>query len=82
MSDFLFRPRRLRRSAALRTLVRETDLTARRLVYPLFVSESAKEPIPVPSMPGVMQWPVDGIAGIAAEAREAHAAGIGAVLLF
>jgi porphobilinogen synthase len=73
------RPRRLRRSPALRALVRETDLSARRFVYPIFVSETATQPVPVPSMPGVMQLPVDRVAD---EAREAHALGIGAVLLF
>ncbi len=73
------RMRRLRRSPALRALVRETDLSPRRFVYPLFVSETATAPVPIASMPGVMQWPLDRIVD---EAREAHALGIGAVLLF
>jgi porphobilinogen synthase len=73
------RMRRLRRSPALRTLVRETDLSPRRFVYPLFVSESAAAPVAIASMPGMMQWPLDRIVD---EASEAHALGIGAVLLF
>lgn len=73
------RPRRLRRSPALRSLVRETRLTPEALVYPLFVRPGAAVRREVASMPGVAQLSVD-----EAE-REAEAAareGIGAVLLF
>ena len=49
------RPRRLRRTPALRRLVAETSLEARQLVLPLFVREGAGEPQPISSMPGVVQ---------------------------
>ncbi len=73
------RPRRLRRTAAMRDLVRETTLSASDLMYPLFVSEVASEPVAVTSMPGVLQWSVGQVADHAAEAAEL---GIRAVLLF
>jgi porphobilinogen synthase len=73
------RPRRLRRTSALRTLVRETTLTPDHLVAPLFVKEGISEPQPVDSMPGVVQHTV---ASLCDEVKELRAAGIGAVLLF
>ncbi len=74
----LRRPRRLRRTRALRDLVRETRLDVADLVLPLFVTHEAgaRE---VPSMPGVFQWPVDEVAAVAARAAQA---GLRAVLLF
>ena len=73
------RPRRLRTTAALRRLVRETRLTADDLIYPLFVVHGEGVRRPVASMPGVHQLSVD---EAVREAREAHALGIPAVLLF
>jgi porphobilinogen synthase len=73
------RMRRLRTSAALRGLVRETELRADRLVLPLFVSEAAPTPEPIESMPGVARLPV---AAALEEAREAAELGLAAVLLF
>ncbi|MDT8341744.1 MAG: porphobilinogen synthase [Longimicrobiales bacterium] len=73
------RYRRLRRTPALRRLVSETRLDPAELILPLFVTEVEDEPTPITSMPGVLRWPVDRLAGIAAEAVEA---GVGAVLLF
>ena len=49
------RPRRLRRTPALRALIRETDLAPRHLIAPLFVKEGIAEPVPIPSMPGQSQ---------------------------
>ena len=49
------RPRRLRTSAALRALVRETVLLPSDFILPLFVSEKLSAPAPVASMPGVSQ---------------------------
>src|SRR5207237_7857726 len=49
------RPRRLRRSPALRNLVRETQLSAYDFVLPLFVSEKLARRQPTPSMPGVLR---------------------------
>ncbi|HYR95637.1 MAG TPA: hypothetical protein VEM57_02830, partial [Candidatus Binatus sp.] len=60
MSRFpAYRPRRLRRSAALRRLVRETRVTAEQLVQPLFVVPGRRVERPVESMPGVAQLSVD-----------------------
>ena len=75
----LHRPRRLRRTAAIRGLVRETRLSADMLVYPLFVCEGAGVRREVPSMPGVFQLSVDEAVDEAAAAR---ADGVRAVLLF
>jgi delta-aminolevulinic acid dehydratase/porphobilinogen synthase len=52
------RPRRLRRTPALRRLVAETSLEPRQLVLPMFVKEGAAEPVPITSMPGVVSTPV------------------------
>jgi porphobilinogen synthase len=73
------RPRRLRRSPALRNLVRETHLTAHDFVLPLFVSAKIDKRRPIPSMPGVFQFSVGEIAD---EAKRAHDLGLQAVLLF
>jgi porphobilinogen synthase len=73
------RPRRLRRTAALRDLVRETTVQPDDFVYPLFVVPGQDVRQPVSSMPGVDQLSVD---KLAAEARELAALGIRAVVLF
>jgi porphobilinogen synthase len=73
------RPRRLRRSPALRNLVRETHLNVHNFVLPLFVSEKVAQRRPIASMPGVFQLPVKEIAD---EARAAEDLGLQAVLLF
>ncbi len=73
------RPRRLRRSAAIRNLVRETRLSVHDLVYPLFVDETISEPSPVASMPGVHRLP---LSDLGRHVREAASLGIPAVLLF
>src|SRR5689334_13559828 len=54
----LQRPRRLRRSLALRNLVRETQLSVHDFVLPLFVSEKVEQRRPIASMPGVFQLSV------------------------
>jgi porphobilinogen synthase len=73
------RPRRLRRSEAIRTLVRETRLTARSLVFPLFVCPGSKVKDEIKSMPGNYRWSVDLLVD---ECRAAYALGIPAVILF
>ena len=73
------RPRRLRRTPALRALVRETRLTPEQLVYPLFVIEGEGQRRPVSSMPGVFQLSVD---EAVREASGIKADGIGGVILF
>jgi porphobilinogen synthase len=71
--------RRLRRTRALRELVRETDLSARHLVQPMFVVAGEDVREDVPSMPGIERF---SISELVAEATELQAAGIGAVILF
>jgi porphobilinogen synthase len=73
------RPRRLRRSEALRGFVRETRLTASRLVYPMFACPGDKVRTEVSSMPGIHQQSVD---QIVQECREVADLGIPAVILF
>lgn len=73
------RPRRLRRTGALRTLVRETALTPGHLIAPLFVKEGIAEAEPVASMPGVAQHTV---ASLRDEVKALRAAGVTAFLLF
>jgi porphobilinogen synthase len=73
------RPRRLRRSAGVRNLVRETKLNPHDFILPLFVSEKLTARKPIESMPGVSQL---ALAEVAAEAQHAHDLGLQAVLLF
>ena len=75
----MHRPRRLRRSLALRNLVRETHLSVHDFVLPLFVSEKVQQRRPISSMPGVFQLSVKEVAD---EARAAQDLGLQAVLLF
>jgi porphobilinogen synthase len=74
-----YRPRRLRRTEALRRLVRETWLDPSQFVLPLFVRSGAGIRQPIESMPGVAQTSVD---ELVRDAREAASLGIGGVLLF
>jgi porphobilinogen synthase len=62
--------RRLRRTAALRALVRETSLEAGDLIAPLFVKESIAEPSPIPSMPGQWQHTIESLRKEAVEVAE------------
>ncbi|WP_226361774.1 porphobilinogen synthase [Pseudonocardia sp. ICBG1142] len=73
------RPRRLRTTPAMRRLVSETEVRPRQLVLPMFVREGATEPVPIGSMPGVVQHTRDSLRKAAAEAA---AAGVGGVMLF
>jgi len=73
------RPRRLRRTAALRRLVAQTSVRGGDLVLPLFVKEGIPEPVPVASMPGVVQHTRDSLRKAAADAAEA---GVGGLILF
>ncbi len=73
------RPRRLRRTAALRRLVAPGGVRAADLVLPLFVKEGIGEPRPVDSMPGVLQHTRDSLRKAAAEAVDA---GVGGLILF
>jgi porphobilinogen synthase len=73
------RPRRLRRTEALRGLVRETRLTTAGLIYPMFVCPGSNVRQEVSSMPGVFQQSAD---QIAEDCREVAALGIPGVMLF
>ena len=73
------RPRRLRRTGALRALVRETRLSAEQFVLPLFVRNGEGVRKPVGAMPGVAQLSVD---EMLRDAEAAASAGVGGVLLF
>ena len=74
----MIRPRRNRRSPAIRALVRETQLHASDFILPMFVHEG-DEDTPIEAMPGVTRWSID---SLVREAGEAHALGIPAVVLF
>jgi porphobilinogen synthase len=69
----------LRRTAALRRLVSEVSVAPSDLVLPLFVKEGVDDPVPISSMPGVVQHTRDSARKAAAEAA---AAGVGGVMLF
>lgn len=73
------RLRRLRQSAPVRDLVRETSLDPRQLVLPMFVREGLADAAPIGSMPGVVQHSLDSLKAAAADAAEA---GLGGVMLF
>lgn len=74
-----YRPRRLRRTDAMRRLVQETVLTPSQFILPLFVRPGRKLRQPVGSMPGVNQTTVD---EMLKDAQEAATLGVGGVLLF
>jgi porphobilinogen synthase len=73
------RPRRLRRSPALRRLVEETRVSPAELVLPLFLREGLSEPRPISSLPGVLQHSRE---SLRKAAHEAVAAGVGGLMLF
>jgi porphobilinogen synthase len=73
------RPRRLRRNAAVRRLVAETQVRPADLILPMFVKEGLTEPRPIASMPGVVQHTRESLRKAAAEAVHA---GVGGLMLF
>jgi porphobilinogen synthase len=78
--DFpIYRPRRLRRNERLRDLIRETALSPKDFIYPLFVCPGKDRVDPVSSMPGVAQLSVD---RVVKECQEVQVLGIPAVILF
>src|ERR1700722_15238407 len=79
MSFPTVRPRRLRATPTLRALVRETTLTPRQFIWPLFFNAAIDAPSPIGTMPGVSQLPVK---DAAKTAKEAARRGLGAVILF
>lgn len=78
LSIMLIRPRRNRKSAAIRDLVRETSLSAGDFIYPLFVQDS-DEIVDITAMPGCKRWSIE---GLVKEAGEAYELGVPAVVIF
>ncbi|MGB0416250.1 MAG: porphobilinogen synthase [Coraliomargarita sp.] len=77
--DLTRRPRRMRRTAALRALANETTVQPQNLIQPVFVVEGEGAPEPIESMPGIFRF---SIAGLVEECKELAALGIPAVALF
>lgn len=75
----IIRPRRLRRTSAIRDMVRETTLSTKDLIFPLFVKHGRGERDPIPSMPGQYRFSPD---TIVKETEEIRSMGIPAVILF
>ena len=71
------RPRRLRATPAMRRLVAETRLHPAELILPMFVREGATEPVPISSMPGVVQHTTE---SLKKAVTDAAAAGIGGIM--
>lgn len=75
----IHRPRRLRRSEAIRNLIQETRLSTRSLIYPLFVCPGSNVKDEISSMPGNYRWSVD---LLVEECKTVYDLGISAVILF
>jgi porphobilinogen synthase len=73
------RMRRLRVNESIRSMVRETELSLKGIIYPLFVVYGSDKRVPIPSMPGIYQFSLD---RLAEELEEVKALNIPAVLLF
>jgi len=61
LPELIHRPRRLRKTPAIRRMVSETTLSVNDLIYPIFVDETITEPKPVGSMPGVERIPLSAV---------------------
>ena len=72
------RPRRNRKSDAIRGLCRETRLSKESLIYPLFIHDKPTNE-PIDSMPGCMRWSIN---GILEEIADANSVGINSIVLF
>jgi porphobilinogen synthase len=79
MTELLYRPRRLRRTAALREMVRETRLDPTNLIYPLFVCPGEGLRREVKSMPGVFNLSVD---ELVKECEDARRVGVSSIIIF
>ncbi len=75
----IVRPRRLRATPAMRRLVAQTRLHPSELILPLFVREGVQHPVPINSMPGVVQHSIDSMRRAVADAAKL---GVGGVMLF
>ena len=79
MKELIYRPRRLRRTAALREMVRETRLDPSNLIYPLFACPGEGVRREVKSMPGVFNLSVD---ELVKECEDARRAGVSSIIIF
>jgi porphobilinogen synthase len=77
--ELLHRPRRLRRTQALRNLVRETRVHADNLIYPMFIEEEISAPVAISSMPGIVRHPEK---DLAAAVKEAYRKGVKSFMFF
>jgi len=75
----VIRPRRLRATPAMRRLTQQTRVHPAELILPMFIREGVTEPVPIGSMPGVVQHSLD---SFRSELQRAARAGIGGVMLF
>ena len=75
----IIRPRRLRRTPEIRNMVRETEVTTKDLVYPLFVKNGKGIKDPIPSMPGQYHFSVD---TLVKETEELRDLGVKSIILF
>lgn len=73
------RMRRLRRTAAMRDMLNQVTIQPSNLIYPIFVDETIKKPVPIQSMPGYSRVPIE---QVAAEGKLALEQGVKSVLLF
>ncbi|BAU09044.1 delta-aminolevulinic acid dehydratase [Fischerella major NIES-592] len=78
-TNLILRPRRLRRTATLRRMVRETTLTVDDLIYPVFVMEGKEQKVEIASMPGCYRYTLD---LLLKEIAQVYQLGIGAIALF
>src|SRR4249920_547367 len=79
MTDMIHRPRRLRQSPTLRSMMQETRLHPSNLIYPLFACPGEGVRHEVRSMPGVFNLSVD---ELVKEAEDAHRAGVSSIIIF
>jgi porphobilinogen synthase len=79
MSFPTVRLRRLRKTAPMREMLNQVQLQPSNLIYPIFVEEGIKKPVPITSMPGISRIP---IAQVADEGKQALSQGVKSVLLF
>jgi porphobilinogen synthase len=73
------RMRRLRKTTAMREMLNQVNIQPSNLIYPIFVDETLKEPVPIESMPGYFRLPIK---QVAEEGKQALAQGVKGVLLF
>ncbi len=74
-----YRPRRLRKNEKFRSMIQETELSPNHLIYPVFVKEMTEKKVPIPAMPDVYQFSVE---GLPQEIEDVVSLSIPAVLLF